>query len=131
MLVDHHHPSPQPTEIGNSEGLVMGNDISLAQIAARLHMLDKRGTTDALEIGALLIEAKNRLAAVEDQSFTEWLSTEFAWSHRTADRFMRARKWYESQSADTRHCVEFCPDGDSVICPFCRGRAGAGSTTNH
>ena len=68
-------------------------------------MLDKRGTTDALEIGALLIEAKERLAA-EGQSFTDWLHTEFAWSHRTADRFMRARKWYESQTADTRHCVE-------------------------
>ena len=68
-------------------------------------MLDKRGTTDALEIGVLLLEAKKRLAA-EGQSFTDWLQAQFAWSHRTADRFMRARKWYESQPADTRHSVE-------------------------
>ena len=81
------------------------NQRTLGQITAELHVLDKRGTTDALEIGALLIEAKERLAA-DGQSFTDWLRAEFAWSHRTADRFMRARKWNESQTADTRHCVE-------------------------
>ena len=81
------------------------NRRTLGEITAQLHVLDKRGTTDALEIGALLIEARERLAA-DGQSFTDWLRTEFAWSHRTADRFMRARKWYESQTADTRHCVE-------------------------
>ena len=83
----------------------MTNGLTFEQITARLHELAKRVTTNALEIGALLIEAKERLAA-EGQSFTDWLRTEFAWSHRTADRFMRARKWYENQSADTRHCVE-------------------------
>ena len=83
----------------------MKNQITLTQITSRLHLLDKRGTTDALEIGALLIEAKEQLAA-EGRSFTDWLHTEFAWSHRTADRFMRARKWYENQNVDTRHSVE-------------------------
>jgi hypothetical protein len=82
------------------------NRRTLGQIASRLHALDKRGTTDALEIGALLIEAKERLATEQDQSFTNWLQSEFAWSHRTADRFMRARKWYEAQPVSTRHCVE-------------------------
>ena len=81
------------------------NQRTLGEITAQLHVLDRRGTTDAVAIGALLIEARERLAA-EGQSFTDWLHTEFAWSHRTADRFMRARKWYESQTADTRHCVE-------------------------
>ena len=81
------------------------NERTLGEITAELHVLDKRGTTDALEIGALLIEAKERLAA-DGQSFTDWLRAEFAWSHRTADRFMRARKWSESQTADTRHSVE-------------------------
>ena len=78
------------------------NERTLGEITAQLHILVKHGTTDALEIGALLIEAKERLAA-QGQSFTDWLHAEFAWSHRTADRFMR---WYESQTADTRHCVE-------------------------
>jgi len=81
------------------------NRRTLGQIASRLHALDKRGTTDALEIGALLIEAKEHLLA-EGQSFTDWLKSEFAWSHRTADRFMRARKWYEGQHVSARHCVE-------------------------
>ena len=81
------------------------NQRTLGEITAQLHVLDKRGTADALEIGALLIEARERLAA-EGQSFTDWLQAQFAWSHRTADRFMRARKWYESQPADTRHRVE-------------------------
>lgn len=81
------------------------NRRTLGQIASRLHVLDKRGTTDALEIGALLIEAKEHLLG-EGQSFTDWLKSEFAWSHRTADRFMRARKWYEDQHVSARHCVE-------------------------
>jgi hypothetical protein len=84
----------------------MTNRLTFEQITAQLHELAKRVTTNALEIGALLIEAKKRLATTENQSFTDWLRTEFAWSHRTADRFMRASKWYENQSADTRHCVE-------------------------
>ena len=84
----------------------MTNSLTLKQITTRLHVLDKRGTTDALEIGALLIEAKERLAAENGESFTSWLHSEFAWSHRTADRFMRARKWYEEQKPGTRHCVE-------------------------
>jgi hypothetical protein len=84
----------------------MTNSLTLKQITSRLHVLDKRGTTDVLEIGALLIEAKERLAAGNEQSFTGWLHGEFAWSHRTADRFMRARKWYDEQTPTTRHCVE-------------------------
>jgi hypothetical protein len=79
---------------------------TINQITARLHLLDKRGTTDALEIGALLIDAKERLAAEENQSFSNWIQAEFAWSHRTADRFMRARKWHDNQPVKTRHCVE-------------------------
>jgi len=84
----------------------MTNRLTLKQITTRLHVLDKRGTTDVLEIGALLIEAKERLAAENEQSFTTWLHSEFAWSHRTADRFMRAQKWYGEQTPTTRHCVE-------------------------
>jgi hypothetical protein len=42
------------------------NQRTLGEITAQLHVLDKRGTTDALEIGALLIEAKERLAALAE-----------------------------------------------------------------
>ena len=84
----------------------MNEDQPLSQILERLHQLDKRGTTDALEVGSLLMKAKGRLDADAGQSFSDWLRGEFAWSHRTADRFMRARKWYDRQPVKTRHCVE-------------------------
>jgi Protein of unknown function (DUF3102) len=88
-----------------NEDVMKTNQRTLGEITVLLYELDRRGTIDAQEIGALLIEARERLAA-DGQSFTDWLHAKFAWSHRTADRFMRARKWYESQTADTRHCVE-------------------------
>jgi hypothetical protein len=81
------------------------NRRTLGQITARLHVLDKRGTVDALEIGGLLIEAKE-FVTEGDQGFTNWLQANFAWSHRTADRFMRAKKWYEDQKVNARHCVD-------------------------
>ncbi|HZS62897.1 MAG TPA: DUF3102 domain-containing protein [Xanthobacteraceae bacterium] len=75
------------------------------QIATRLRALDRASTASTLETGGLLMEAKAMLRETETR-FGDWLRAEVRWSQRTAERFMRARKWYDKQLAAIRHAVD-------------------------
>ena len=77
---------------------------SLADITAKLHTLAKRSTADMLTTGRLLCEAK-ACPDLGGQKFGEWCKREFAWDQRTAQRYMRAFKWYDNLDEKKRLCV--------------------------
>ena len=62
----------------------------LVKITGELHAVFKRGTTDVIQAGRLLILAKNEVGHGE---FLPWLETEFSLSEKSAQRYMAAHKF--------------------------------------
>jgi hypothetical protein len=62
------------------------NDAFLTDHANRIRKLGKRVVSDAIEIGKLLSECKDRL---EHGEWLPWLKREFSWSDRHARNFMK------------------------------------------
>jgi hypothetical protein len=81
--------------------MLMSNSApALEQFAEQIRALDKNQTKDALEIGGLLIAAKEVAS-----DWSGFLDREVYYSQRTADRYMAARRWYDTQPGEIRHRV--------------------------
>jgi hypothetical protein len=82
---------PKKTEVPKHE-------TALDQLAAKLRSALKCETTNIIEIGKLLIEARE-LELVHHGEWKDWLSDNFDMSYRTALRYTDAAKYVESKSA--------------------------------
>jgi hypothetical protein len=70
-------------------------------IAKQIRALRQRTCKDVIQIGRLLIEAKDQLGHGE---WGEWLRNEFAWSQDTAERFINVAKAFgKADSATLRN----------------------------
>jgi hypothetical protein len=65
------------------------NARTLARHATEIRRLGKQVVSDVIEIGRLLVESKE---LVGHGDWLPWLSREFQWSDKTAERFMRVHK---------------------------------------
>lgn len=63
--------------------------IVVQQRTGEIRSLVRRSAQDVCDLGAKLIEVKDRLG---DGNFREWLRSEFGWSHMTAYRFIRVHE---------------------------------------
>jgi hypothetical protein len=62
----------------------------LVKITGELHAVFKRGTADVIQVGRLLMLAKNEVGHGE---FLPWLEKEFSLSEKSAQRYMAAHKF--------------------------------------
>lgn len=69
-------------------------DQQLATCATEIKLLTQQTTTAILRIGALLIEARNR---VMPGRWGEWLEKEVSYSHATANRFMAVAERFSTR----------------------------------
>lgn len=63
--------------------------IVVQQRTGEIRSLVRRSAQDVCDLGAKLIEVKDRLG---DGNFREWLRSEFGWSHMTAYRFIQVHE---------------------------------------
>ncbi len=75
------------------------------QQTREIRLLMRRTAQDICEIGQKLIEVKKILG---HGRFLDWLSAEFAWTERTAQRFMSVAEKFGSQS-DMMSDLDFAP----------------------
>ena len=76
--------------------------IVVQQRTTEIRDLTRRTAQDIIDIGRKLIEVKQRLGHGQ---FGAWLEAEFAWTDRTAQRFMQVAERF----GENRHIVEFAP----------------------
>lgn len=77
----------------------------IQQQTGEIRVLMRRTTQDIFEIGQKLIVVKERLGY---RRFGEWLAAEFAWTDRTAQRFMNVVEAF-AQHSDTMSALDFAP----------------------
>lgn len=75
-------------------GLPAETRIVVQQRTSEIRSLMKRTASDIIEIGQKLIEVKDQLG---HGKFGAWLEAEFAWSDRTAQKFMRVADSFKSE----------------------------------
>lgn len=71
--------------------------IVVQQRTSELKMIARRAATDVIEIGAKLVDVKERLPHGQ---FGRWLEAEFQWSEPSAQRFMRVAERFQNRQID-------------------------------
>ncbi len=98
-------PQISPSKSFDYSSLDAETNQFVQQQTREIRLLMRRTAQDICEIGQKLIEVKKRLG---HGRFLDWLSAEFAWTERTAQRFMSVAEKFGSQS-DMMSDLDFAP----------------------